>query len=316
MSIHSISNLNFMKTQVLKFNCAVKSLLFFQVGGLIIILFMLQGCFGTVYVPASTEVRTEPAPPPPPPVWAPAYDDVQHVRYYYVPDLEIYYDVWNREYVYLDNGHWVFTAFLPHAYDIYDINNEFVVVLDYKVYEPWRKHQLYISHYPRYYYQSAYNKTTVYNNTTIINNYSDNSNERSMRGYNENARTVIYTNSRRSATPVNTQQQPTRRMQSNEPERANTYQNNNTPNEPARRTENTRTSTTEVNTNQGTNNSSGEIETGTGCRTQPAVYTGKEIGKPVKVARSMRQPKASTKKAETEQKDTGKNDNSKPSRRR
>src|SRR5262245_35363746 len=66
-----------------------------------------------------------------PPYWAPAYDNFEHVHYYYLPDLEIYYDVWANEFVYLDAGHWVFSPFLPPMYMLYDLRSAPVVILNY-----------------------------------------------------------------------------------------------------------------------------------------------------------------------------------------
>jgi len=89
-----------------------------------------------------------------PPYWAPAYDNVEQVHYYYLPDLEIYYDAWASEFVYLDGGQWIFSPFLPPMYTSYDLRSAPVVILDYRVHEPWLYHELYVSHYPRYYFQS------------------------------------------------------------------------------------------------------------------------------------------------------------------
>ncbi len=71
-----------------------------------------------------------------PPAWGPAgYPDV---RYYYLPDLETYYDVSNSNYVYLNNGKWTRAKSLPSAYRNYDLYNEYKVVLkDYKGNSPY-----------------------------------------------------------------------------------------------------------------------------------------------------------------------------------
>jgi hypothetical protein len=90
-----------------------------------------------------------------PPFWAPAYDNAAQVHYYYLPDLEIYYDVWTNEFVYLDGGHWIFSPFLPPMYTSYDLRSAPIVILDYRVHEPWSFHELYASHYPRYYFQTV-----------------------------------------------------------------------------------------------------------------------------------------------------------------
>ncbi|KRD61336.1 hypothetical protein ASE40_07305 [Flavobacterium sp. Root935] len=71
-----------------------------------------------------------------PPAWGPVgYTDV---RYYYLPDLETYYDVSTSNYVYLNNGRWVRTRALPAAYRNYDLYNEYKVVLtDYRGDRPY-----------------------------------------------------------------------------------------------------------------------------------------------------------------------------------
>ena len=120
-----------------------------QFGFLILLAASLQGCY--VYQPAPV-VRRDVEPPQ----WAPAYQNPSQVQYYYMPDIETYYDVWNHQYVYMANGNWIMTPGLPPMYESYDLYGGHVVILDYHVHEPWRHHDLYSSHYPRYYHQSGY----------------------------------------------------------------------------------------------------------------------------------------------------------------
>lgn len=132
---------------------------------------LIAGCMGgepsTVYV--------EPPPMAVAPPWAPAYENARGVRYYYLPDHEIYYDVWDHEFIYLDDGHWHFVRELPGPYATIDLTNEFVVVLNDRVYEPWMHHQYYVAHYPRYYYLSVYDGTDA----------------RQVRGFNENGERTL-----------------------------------------------------------------------------------------------------------------------------
>lgn len=88
------------------------------------------------------------------PVWAPPYE--AGVRYYYIPDIEAYYDLSSQEFAYLDNGQWLFSYSLPPMYSGFDLYNCFVVSLNRSVYQPWLHHQYYESHYPRYYYRNTY----------------------------------------------------------------------------------------------------------------------------------------------------------------
>jgi len=53
------------------------------------------------------------------PAWAPqGYDDAQ---YYYLPDMDMYYDVPAHQFVYMNNRRWVRTAVLPPSYRRYDL---------------------------------------------------------------------------------------------------------------------------------------------------------------------------------------------------
>ncbi len=108
------------------------------------------------------------------PSWAPPY--YAGVRYYYLPDIEVYYDLTDGEFVYLHNGQWLFSPVLPPAYSGYDLYNGFVISLNVNVYQPWLHHQYYVSHYPRYYYRS------IYHNADIS----------TFRGFSENERKPIY----------------------------------------------------------------------------------------------------------------------------
>lgn len=104
------------------------------------------------------------------PSWAPPY--YPGVRYYYLPDIETYYDLANQEFVYLDNGQWFFSPALPPVYMGYDLYNAYIIALDRNVYEPWMHHQFYVANYPRFYYRSMYRDREI----------------RDLRGFNENER--------------------------------------------------------------------------------------------------------------------------------
>lgn len=110
------------------------------------------------------------------PQWAPPY--YSGARYYYLPDMELYYDLSTREYIYLIDGRWHFSPYLPSMYSNYDMDNCFSIVMDVNVYKPWLHHQYYVSHYPRYYYRDYY----------------DRSNIPYVRAYNENGRRAVYWN--------------------------------------------------------------------------------------------------------------------------
>lgn len=107
------------------------------------------------------------------PAWAPPYHP--GARYYYIPDIEVYYDMSDREFVYLNNGQWMFSPVLPSLYAGYDLYTGFIISLNLGVYQPWMHHQYYVAHYPRYYYNNVYRNE--------IGN---------IRGFNENERKPFY----------------------------------------------------------------------------------------------------------------------------
>lgn len=62
-----------------------------------------------------------------PPQWGPAgYTDV---RYYYLPDVEAYYDVQSSKFIYLNSGAWVHRTYLPSQYRNYDLYGGYKVVM-------------------------------------------------------------------------------------------------------------------------------------------------------------------------------------------
>jgi hypothetical protein len=62
------------------------------------------------------------------PLWGPTGYD--HVDYYYLPDIESYYYVPRRQFIYLSNGSWVFSTGLPARYRSYDLYNGYKVVIN------------------------------------------------------------------------------------------------------------------------------------------------------------------------------------------
>jgi hypothetical protein len=62
------------------------------------------------------------------PDWGPrGYD---YVDYYYLPEIESYYHVRDRQFIYLNNGRWVFSASLPSRYRNYDLYRGYKVVVN------------------------------------------------------------------------------------------------------------------------------------------------------------------------------------------
>ena len=62
------------------------------------------------------------------PVWGPTGYD--HVDYYYLPDVESYYNVPKHQYMYLNDGKWISSSNLPAKYSNYDLYKGYKVVLN------------------------------------------------------------------------------------------------------------------------------------------------------------------------------------------
>ena len=62
------------------------------------------------------------------PAWGPR--GYNHVDYYYMPDIETYYYVPGHQYVYLNNGRWVYVTALPARYRAYNLYNGYKVVIN------------------------------------------------------------------------------------------------------------------------------------------------------------------------------------------
>ena len=129
---------------------------------------MFSGCSLFTYSESATQTAYEN------PQWAPPY--YSGVRYYYLPDLECYYDLSTQEFIFRGNGRWFNSRSIPSAYSDYDLNNCYTVVLSVNTYKPWMRHQYYVSHYPKRYYVDYY----------------DHGNFPYVRGFNENSKCAIY----------------------------------------------------------------------------------------------------------------------------
>lgn len=63
-----------------------------------------------------------------PPAWGPA--GYSAVDYYYLPDVEAYYDVRATQFIYFDGGKWIRSRNLANQYRNYNLYNGYKVVLD------------------------------------------------------------------------------------------------------------------------------------------------------------------------------------------
>ena len=80
------------------------------------------------------------------PLWGPTGYD--YAQYYYMPEMDVYYDVSNRNYVYMQGNRWIVRASLPSRYRNYDLYRTYKVVLNHR--SPWHNHRKVRNQYGRY----------------------------------------------------------------------------------------------------------------------------------------------------------------------
>lgn len=106
----------------------------------IITALFLWGASGTSYaqlrVNANINLGTQPA-------WGPTgYDYVEN---YYMPDIEVYYNVPSHRYYYNERGRWRSSSVLPSRYGRFDLYNSHKVVVNDR--NPWRNNDKYRNQY-------------------------------------------------------------------------------------------------------------------------------------------------------------------------
>jgi hypothetical protein len=62
------------------------------------------------------------------PLWGPVGYD--YVEYYYLPDIDAYYYVPRRQFIYLSGGRWIFSAYLPSRYRGFDLYSGYKVIIN------------------------------------------------------------------------------------------------------------------------------------------------------------------------------------------
>jgi len=82
------------------------------------------------------------------PAWGPrGYD---HARYYYLPDVEAYYDVNTAMFIYVSGNTWIHRSYLPSRYRGYDLyHGRKVVMNNYHGNTPYYNHRVYVTKYGR-----------------------------------------------------------------------------------------------------------------------------------------------------------------------
>ncbi len=85
-----------------------------------------------------------------PPLWGPA--GYAEASYYYLPDVEAFYDVHSTMFIYYSGGVWIHRANLPARYKDYDLYGGYKVVMkDYHGKKPYSHFKEYKSKYGRGY---------------------------------------------------------------------------------------------------------------------------------------------------------------------
>ena len=82
-----------------------------------------------------------------PPAWGPV--GYSSVDYYYLPDIEAYYDIRASQFIYFGRGKWIRSRNLPYHYRNYNLYNGYKVVLN--DYHGSRPYNHFKSHKVKYY---------------------------------------------------------------------------------------------------------------------------------------------------------------------
>ncbi len=80
------------------------------------------------------------------PLWGPA--GYEFARFYYIPEIDVYYNIANRKYTYYQGNRWVTKSKLPSRYRKFDIYSTYKVVINDD--NPWRYHDRNRRSYGRY----------------------------------------------------------------------------------------------------------------------------------------------------------------------
>src|SRR5674476_1636167 len=79
--------------------------------------FIVIGVLLSMAIPTQAQISVHPNLGTPP-QWGPV--GYSQARYYYLPDVEAYYDVQSSMFIYMSGGAWVHRAYLPERYRDYD----------------------------------------------------------------------------------------------------------------------------------------------------------------------------------------------------
>ncbi|HSU28238.1 MAG TPA: hypothetical protein VLJ68_07645 [Chitinophagaceae bacterium] len=113
------------------------------------------------------------------PSWGPR--GYNYVEYYYLPDIDAYYYVPRRQFVYLSGSRWIFSASLPPQYRSYDLYSGHKVVINQpNAYLYYNQHRAKYGHF-----RDDYNRSQYFRRDNDPRNRNNNNNRKykPRRGY-------------------------------------------------------------------------------------------------------------------------------------
>jgi hypothetical protein len=118
----------------------MRKLLFALIFGLIIGTVHINNAEAQVHININIDIQ---------PAWGPY--GYEYAEYYYMPEINVYYDVINQMFYYQSYGRWVRSICLPMAYAYYDFYSLYKVVLNGMRY-PWQYNRRHRQVYAKYCY--------------------------------------------------------------------------------------------------------------------------------------------------------------------
>lgn len=126
------------------------------------------------------------------PLWGPVGYD--HVEYYYMPGIDAFYSVPKKQYIYLQNGRWMFTPALPVRMRNYDLYSGYKVVINDPT--PYRNAGMYRIKYASY--KGKKDQKIIRNSSEskyfVIKNHPNNKNLKIISNSNASKNSVIKNN--------------------------------------------------------------------------------------------------------------------------
>lgn len=84
-----------------------------------------------------------------PPPWGPV--GYAEARYYYIPDIQTYYDIRTANFIYFGPSGWIHATVLPPMYAHFDLYSGYKVVLNFRGANPYRYYEVHKVKFPKGY---------------------------------------------------------------------------------------------------------------------------------------------------------------------